>query len=440
FFLNRAIDLDKKADRAFMYRGYTLSMMGQSKRALEDLDQAIAINPTSYNYFVRADLKMELGEAAGAAADYSAVLKKEPALTGARLSRANAWLFAENYRACLDDVEKVLAQEPGNERALNYQAWAYFYLEDFEQCIAVIEKVKQFTTTEYNFEHLLGRCHMEQGDYAKAIKAFDEAIVQEPFLTDNYQLRASAVLFSNTGLEQVEKRQGQFVYRFINSDQTSEMTKWVNDPKHKYYYPNLLAKYNEDFQSLSYDEYFMFYFGFSEQADYEPYSQQLKEEVRGFDHYFETKDYTGCVAEGERFLKANPFVIEAYLYVGSAYHKMGNFAKYGEYMFKYHALLESINMSGDGKSMASAYIITSPSDEYDLLYYLGYNSADQSLLHENGHDYDVLRIDSGDTGSTSLLYFNIDKPYQNLTKKFTEGKKVIKSDTDKRLNIKPGQN
>jgi len=439
FFLNRAIDLDKKNDRAFMYRGYTLSMMGINDRALEDLDKAVKLNPTSYNYFVRGDLKMELSDAKGAAQDYSAVLKMDPNLLGARLSRANAYLFSGQYEDCLNDVAGVLENEPANERALNYKAWAYFYTKDYQKCISVIEQAMQFNATQYNFNHLLGRCYLDSKDFAKAEKAFNGAIEQEPQRTDNYQLRAAAILRTNTMERELEKRGDLMVFRNINSNHTEQMTQWVKDAKHQYYYPKLLAKYNKDYQSLSYVEYFMFYFGFSEQADYAPYSQKIKQEVRAFDEYFEKQDYQGCVVDGEKFLKQHPFVIEAYLYVGSAYHKMGNFKKYGEYMFKYHALLESINMTGDGQSMESAYIITSPSDEYDLLYYLGFNSAEQSLLHENGHDYDVLSIKSEGGKSTSLIYFNIDKPYQTLSKEFEKSRKVIPANPSKKLNVKPGK-
>jgi len=439
FFLNRAIDLDKKNDRAFMYRGYTLSMMGVNDRALEDLDKAVKLNPTSYNYFVRGDLKMELGDAQGAAHDYDAVLKKDPSLVGARLSRANAYLFGGRYDDCLNDATAVLENDPANERALNYKAWAYFYKKDYQQCISVIEEAMRFNSSEYNFHHLLGRCYLDSQDFAKAKVAFNGAIQEEPQRTDNYQLRAAAILRTNTMERELEKKGEQFIFQNINSNDTDQMSQWVKDAKHKYYYPTLSAKYNTDYQSLSYDEYFMFYFGFSEQADYAPYSQEIKQEVREFDAYFEKQDYQGCAVTGENFLKEYPFVIEAYLYVGSAYHKMGDFKKYGEYMFKYHALLESINMTGDGQSMESAYIITSPSDEYDLLYYLGYNSADQSLLHENGHDYDVLSIKSEGGKSTSQIYFNIDKPYQTLTKEFRKSQKVIQSNPDGKLNVKPGK-
>ena len=331
-----------------------------------------------------------------------------------------------------------MKEEPANERALNYQAWAYFYKNDFQACIAVIDKAKQMSLQEYNFDHLLGRCYLKEEHFAKARTSFEAAIKQEPHRTDNYQLRAAALLLTNTANSSIKKIKDSYIFTEISSDYTNQMTTWVTDAKHKYYYPKLKEKYEKDFESLSYDEYFMFYFGFSQQDAYKPYSKSLDEQLRGFDKYFEVQDYEGCVKVGEAFLKAHPFVIEAYLYIGSAYHKMGNYAKYGEYMFKYHALLESINFTGTGKSTDSAFIVIDPSDEYDLLYYLGHNTAEQSLLHQNGHDYDVLQVKDEATSKVSYLYFNIDKPYQSLTNHFNQKNNIVEPNKDKRLNIKPG--
>ena len=108
FFLNRAIDLNPKADRALLYRGYTYSMMNHYELAISDLDRAVESNPTSYNYFVRADLKMESDDVKGAIEDYSSALEEDASLVGARLSRANAYLFDEQYDACLKDCRNCI--------------------------------------------------------------------------------------------------------------------------------------------------------------------------------------------------------------------------------------------------------------------------------------------------------------------------------------------
>ena len=443
FFLNRAIDLDKKADRAFMFRGYSFSLKGDFDRALEDLNQSIKINPAAYNYFVRGDLKMENGDTFGAIEDYTFTLKIDQGLIGARNSRANAYLFSEQYDKCLKDAEKILEIDPENDRAINYQAWAYFYLGDYEHCIAAAKKGKTTINQQYNFDHLLGRAYLRTSQFKKAETAFNDAIILEPSRTDNYQLRAAAILFQNTDLRNLEKKETNYFFKKIKNIQLAQLDQWVKNPTHKYYFPKLKAKYKADFRSLSYDEYFMFYYGFSAQPNYEPYSKTIKQKMKKFDEYFENKNYVSCIHVCEKLLEEYPFVIELYLYAGSAYHKLGNYKKYGEYMFKYHAILESINMTGDGKTPNTAFIITSPSDEYDFLFYLGYNSAEQSLLHENDHDYDVLKISAIDQPKeASFMYFNIDKPFQFLTNKFKKEAEIYQPKQNQNLNVKPrtGQN
>lgn len=76
-------------------------------------------------------------------------------------------------------------------------------------------------------------------------------------------------------------------------------------------------------------------------------------------------------------------------------------------------LLRSILDSGDGKSAATAYVVISVHEEYIVLQVLGLRPSGQSVVHLDGHSYDVLETKKQDSGAGVKLYFNVDIPFRH---------------------------
>ena len=76
-------------------------------------------------------------------------------------------------------------------------------------------------------------------------------------------------------------------------------------------------------------------------------------------------------------------------------------------------LLRSILDSGDGKSPATAYVVISVHEEYIVLQVLGLRPSGQSVVHLNGHSYDLLETKQKDSGAGVKLYFNVDIPFKH---------------------------
>jgi len=76
-------------------------------------------------------------------------------------------------------------------------------------------------------------------------------------------------------------------------------------------------------------------------------------------------------------------------------------------------LLKSILDSGDGKSAATAYVVISVHEEYIVLQVLGLRPSGQSVVHLDGHSYDVLETKKQDSGAGVKLYFNVDIPFRH---------------------------
>lgn len=76
-------------------------------------------------------------------------------------------------------------------------------------------------------------------------------------------------------------------------------------------------------------------------------------------------------------------------------------------------LLKSILDSGDGKSAATAYVVISVHEEYIVLQALGLRPSGQSVVHLDGHSYDVLEAKKKDSGAGVKLFFNVDIPFRH---------------------------
>jgi len=73
-------------------------------------------------------------------------------------------------------------------------------------------------------------------------------------------------------------------------------------------------------------------------------------------------------------------------------------------------LVKSITDSGDGKTAKTAYVVISTHEEYVVLSIRGLRPGKQSLLHHDGHSYDLLEAKDSKTNETVKVYFNVDIP------------------------------
>ena len=78
----------------------------------------------------------------------------------------------------------------------------------------------------------------------------------------------------------------------------------------------------------------------------------------------------------------------------------------------------SIMGSGDGKTEETAFVVIGTDEEYTLFNFLGLRAGNQELIQSKGHSYDRMTVTDPKTNQTSVYFFNIDKPYNHLSKKF----------------------
>ncbi len=194
-----------------------------------------------------------------------------------------------------------------------------------------------------------------------------------------------------------------------------DIKKKVEDVQSPYYYPNLVKRYQYFDSTLRKADFLCLYYGHIFQKNYDPYGGD-DNETKCVEQ-FRIAKYEQVIKFGEKALAQNPVNLKVLYRVIVSYDRLNNRYMANRYARFYFPMIDCIMASGDGKSKKTAYVVTDPSDEYEVLNHLDLRSFRQSL----DGDTDILTIDTSDQrpmiGKALIreMYFNVSKPMQRLT-------------------------
>jgi hypothetical protein len=125
------------------------------------------------------------------------------------------------------------------------------------------------------------------------------------------------------------------------------------------------------------------------------------------------KDYPAALKDAEAVLESNYVNIDAHFVALVANQEMGAMDKAEFHRTVFRGLLNSIRNSGDGKSLDKAWVVINVHEEYVLLRVLGFRPSQQSLVNQDGHSYDVMKVKNAEDGTEQTFYFNVDIPFKH---------------------------
>jgi hypothetical protein len=158
--------------------------------------------------------------------------------------------------------------------------------------------------------------------------------------------------------------------------------------------------------------------------------RHLQTQLDGYDPYdSETEDHPfKALRQGdlprakelaETILARNYLDLESHTVAAAVAEKSGNAAEAAHHRYVVKGILDSILRSGDGQTPDTAYQVVSISEEYAIMGHLGLHVASQSLLHSEGHSYDLLKGTAPQSQTAQDVYFNIDPIMAALDKKLS---------------------
>lgn len=157
----------------------------------------------------------------------------------------------------------------------------------------------------------------------------------------------------------------------------------VTDPTSKYYYPKLMALYEQNETIMNLDDYRRLYLGYIFEEDFDPYRHtQYSSLVE--DLYFKSRhsksECDNIIKYAELSLKDNPFDLQQIDYLIYALREKGKNNIANIWQYRLNHLLEAIVSTGTGISPEDAWVVTNPQHEYFLLNRLGRVATDYEFL------------------------------------------------------------
>ena len=148
---------------------------------------------------------------------------------------------------------------------------------------------------------------------------------------------------------------------------------------------------------------------FYESPDYNPHTPMMT--YRPLYGALAQKNYAEAIKIAQSVLEKNFVEVNAHMVAQIAYQETGDAERAQFHKFVVEGLLNSIKSKGDGKSMETAFHVISINEEYGLLRSLGLRPIKQALMQDKGHFFDALTVVDPQTNQQSMVYFNVDKPF-----------------------------
>ena len=187
-------------------------------------------------------------------------------------------------------------------------------------------------------------------------------------------MRKKQVLLLLIGILSLSAIHAQQVLK-INFDNIKQK---IDDSTNIFYYPSLISRAKALDTTMTGDDYFMLYYGNAFYPAYNPYAVSDVEDA--FFELIDKEKYAEAITQGALVLNENPVNLKIAYYMILCYHLSGDTQMARKYAHLFFGMLNAIMVSGDGRSVESAYVVLKVADEYMVLNDMNLTSAGQALV------------------------------------------------------------
>lgn len=181
------------AQLAYHNRGEAFDSAGDYRKAIEDYNSAIELNPKDpETYNNRGNAFASIGNYPQAFEGYSKAIELNPQYARAFYNRGNTYLYISNYRQAIEDYSRAIELNPIDPQAYNNRGNAFDSIGNYPQAIEdyskAIELNPQYAQAFYN----RGNTYLYIKKHRQAIKDFGRAIELNPLDPQAYNNRGNA--------------------------------------------------------------------------------------------------------------------------------------------------------------------------------------------------------------------------------------------------------
>jgi tetratricopeptide (TPR) repeat protein len=179
--LDQAIQLNPQHALAFINRGLAYNNKGQYDRAIQDYDQAIRLNPQFAEAFgTRGNAYKDKGQYDRAIQDYDQAIRLNPQDAGAFNNRGLAYKDKGQYDRAIQDFDQVIRLNPQDAGAFNNRGVAYKDKGQYDRAIQDYDQVIRLNPQDAGAFNNRGLAYKDKGQYDRAIQDFDQVIRLDP--------------------------------------------------------------------------------------------------------------------------------------------------------------------------------------------------------------------------------------------------------------------
>ncbi len=253
------------------------------------------------DYFDSGRAAQQRGEYKKAVEDYDEAIVLNPKYAIARYNRGNTHLVLNNYQDAIEDYAAALELNPKYAEAYNNRGVAKNNLKDHQSAIEDYSKAMEFNPQHANTYNNRGNAKNSLGDYQGAIEDCVKAIELDPQCASAYNNRGNAKYF-------LEDYQGAI----------EDCTKAIElDPQHAHAYNNRgNAKHIlEDYQGALED--------YNKAIACDPQYAHARNNRGHLKNFLE--DYRGAIEDYDKAIALDPQYAEAYSNRGNVKNSLGNY-------------------------------------------------------------------------------------------------------------------
>lgn len=373
-------------------RGTCYLQLGESLRAEPYLQQALQIDSNyAKSYYNLGLIRVQNEQFEEGLAFFQAFYKREPqdpegvyniAFAFASLSQQDS--FDTYFQRGMNLDSKVLyPYENGAD--------AYLFFGQGGKAEYFIEKgLLQFPAEVKLYEKAISIYEqLEKPD--KVLDIYQRAKSQFPSEIRWYHGVAIKRVQANTAPEVIftsEKETRKF--RTISVSHIAEMDDWLKDKKGGYRYEALLKKWQKTPKEMALDEYFMLYYGFSKQKDFDPTAEASYKQFETFQAFLEEGDLEGALDAIEAAIQLTPSKVDYYYWKANCLANMQDYEGFESGIQDYYGFALSILYSGDGTSFETAYITTNQADKFSIMELLNLKVSDTLNVEHEGNSFQIL--------------------------------------------------
>jgi tetratricopeptide (TPR) repeat protein len=161
---------------AYNMRALILSAMGSNDAAIEDFARSLEMRPLAWTYAHRAEVRMKMQDYSGAEADFQQALALDSTDQDVYFLRARMWENRLRYADGMQDMNSLIRLAPRNALAHAYRAFLKREQGMLGAALKDIERAAKLAPLDPLVFRHKGLIHLSLGEETAACQAFDRAL------------------------------------------------------------------------------------------------------------------------------------------------------------------------------------------------------------------------------------------------------------------------